>query len=89
MLRVWPVVDLAQWCLQGPQCAFNLLQDYEIECPDTKTKFSLKTGEITDWWAPPLHVCFRLHAFSMQCPGYVGVQAAHCGQDSLAMADAT
>ncbi len=25
------------------------LQNYEIECPDTKTLFSLKTGEITSW----------------------------------------
>ena len=28
-----------------------MVQEYEIECPDTKTKFSLKTGEITDWCA--------------------------------------
>jgi hypothetical protein len=26
------------------------MQDYEIECPDTKSLFSLKTGEITSWW---------------------------------------
>ncbi|CAL5229978.1 g13409 [Coccomyxa viridis] len=28
----------------------KLTQNYEIECPDTKTKFSLKTGDITDWY---------------------------------------
>ncbi|CAK0784183.1 hypothetical protein CVIRNUC_007387 [Coccomyxa viridis] len=28
----------------------KLTQEYEIECPDTKSKFSLKTGEVTDWY---------------------------------------
>ena len=27
------------------------VQEYEIECPDTKSLFSLKTGEITSWCA--------------------------------------
>lgn len=31
--------------LRGPQ-------DYEIECPQTGTLFSLKTGEITSWCCP-------------------------------------
>ena len=27
------------------------VQEFEIECPDTKSLFSLKTGEITSWCA--------------------------------------
>ncbi len=60
-------------------CIRHVLQDYEIECPDTKTKFSLKTGEITDWWAPPpLPVEFSCPPSIQMCPGYAGVQAATC-----------
>ncbi|BDA44892.1 hypothetical protein COCOBI_06-3700 [Coccomyxa sp. Obi] len=36
----------------------KLTQDYEIECPDTKSLFSLKTGEITAWY--PTNPVLRL-----------------------------
>ncbi|EIE21650.1 hypothetical protein COCSUDRAFT_30146 [Coccomyxa subellipsoidea C-169] len=36
----------------------KLTQEYEIECPDTKSLFSLKTGEITAWY--PTNPVLRL-----------------------------
>ena len=70
-----PEIESRPTCSRCLQCASAwrlmvhvcLPQDYEIECPDTKTKFSLKTGEITDWWgtASPCeapHACLGLNA---------------------------
>ena len=47
-LNVHPILCLPD-VLQRGSVNMYLLQNYEIECPDTKTKFSLKTGDITDW----------------------------------------
>ena len=37
------------YALQPCQALLFPLQDYGIECPSTKSVFSLKTGEIIDW----------------------------------------
>lgn len=41
-----------KYCLLTCMELLRGLQDYEIECPQTGTLFSLKTGEITSWCCP-------------------------------------
>ena len=55
----------------------TLVQDYEIECPDTKTKFSLKTGEITDWYAHPSISTLKAHPRNIILPLTVTLQTSH------------
>ena len=55
----------------------TLVQDYEIECPDTKTKFSLKTGEITDWYAHSPISAFKAHPRNMSLTLTVTIQTSH------------
>ncbi len=79
----YPLQSSSSGVSEGAHCAHYLLQNYEIECPDTKTKFSLKTGDITDWWAPPLPVELRVSTSNALPPRPCSASGNTTVRDSL------